>query len=81
MDDRKIDYVSFVRAREAQDAAAIANGDISSVMTMISGMQQQLSDLTDAVNALDTLYHAHSHAYTDIDNTGATLNKTTNTPA
>lgn len=64
---------AFMKARSAQEAAAIANGDISGLIDLIHGLQQQVADLTDA-------FHAHKHAYTDIDNTGTVQNKTTAIP-
>lgn len=87
MQKRQIDQVSFVKARKAYQIAALANGDISSLVDMIAGLQQQVADLIDAlattngnVTALTNTYNAHDHGYTDVDNLAATLNKTTSTP-
>lgn len=49
MSDRVFDPVSFVKARRAQQAADLANGDVTSIINMIAGLQQQVADLTDAL--------------------------------
>lgn len=86
MDKRKIDQVSFIKARKAQQLAALANGDVSSLLDMIAGLQQQVADLTDAqdvtntnVTNLTNAFNTHTHPYTDVDNLGTTLNKNTAT--
>lgn len=87
--------VNFVKARKAQQTAELAAGDVSTLQTQITSLQSQFTtlsnDLLAAQNTIATLqsdlsalqsaYAAHTHAYTDVDNTGATLNKTTGTPA
>lgn len=86
MEERKIDQISFTKARKAQQMAALASGDISSLVTMISALQQQVGDLINAQSATDTAvanlttaYNAHVHNYTDVDNLAVVLNKTTST--
>lgn len=71
---------AFVKARAAQEAAALANGDVSSIINSINGIAQQLSDLINTVSQLQNTYNGHKHGYSDIDNLGATQNKTTSTP-
>jgi hypothetical protein len=87
MEQRKIDQVSFTKARKAQSTAALASGDISSLVTLISALQVQVSDLINAqaatntnVTDLTTAYNAHKHGYTDIDNLAVIQNKITSTP-
>ena len=46
---RAIDVVSFVKARRAQQTADMANGNMTPIINMISALQQQVSDLTDAL--------------------------------
>lgn len=53
MKDRVFDPVSFVKARRAQQTANLANGDITFVLNMIEGLQQQVADLTDALALSD----------------------------
>lgn len=73
MQKRQIDQVSFVKARKAQKIAELSGTDIIALIGMISGLQQQVSDLSDA-------FIAHTHNYTDIDNVGTVQNKTTAIP-
>lgn len=94
MSIRKIDTVSFVKARKAQTTADLANGDITSLVTQLSSLQSQFTTLSDDLNAaqntietlqddlsaLQSAYNTHVHGYTDVDNTGITLNKSTGTP-
>jgi len=78
---RKIDVVSFVKARKAQNTADLASGDVSSLVAQIASLQSQFTTLSNNFTALQNAYNAHVHAYTDVDNTGATLNKTTAIPS
>jgi peptidoglycan hydrolase CwlO-like protein len=73
--------VSFTKARKAQNMAALANGDISSLVNSITQMQQQISDMSDQITALNTDLAEHRHPYTDVDQAGTVLNKTTDTPS
>lgn len=43
----------FVKARRAQQSADLANGDVTSILDMIAGLQQQVADLTDALALTD----------------------------
>lgn len=78
---RKIDLVSFIKARKAQNMAAISSGDITSILDTISAMQQQISDQSDQITALSNALAQHTHPYTDVDQTGTVQNKTTSTPS
>jgi hypothetical protein len=82
----EIDIVSFTRARKAQQTANLANGDVSSLLTQIASLQSQFTTLSNAhtilsnnFTALQNTYTTHTHPYTDVDNLGVTLNKTTGT--
>lgn len=84
---RKLDIVSFVKARRAERQAAIASGDVTSLVNELNTLQQQFTDLADIVvaqgeeiTALQNAYSLHKHGYTDIDQLGVVQNKQTDTP-
>lgn len=79
--NRKLDNFAFSKARQAQTAADLANGDLSSLVAQVNALQGQVSTLSGELSALQNAYNTHTHAYSDIDNTGNTLNKNTNAPA
>lgn len=78
---------AIVLARATNEKVAINNGDISSLISSMEAMQLQLITLTNALTAVDdnvaaltNTFNDHVHAYTDVDNLAATLNKTTSIP-
>ena len=85
---RKIDVVSFIKARKAQQQAALASGDVTSLMQALNTLQGQFIDLADIVlaqdaeiTALQEAFNLHKHNYTDIDQLGAVQNKQTDIPS
>ena len=74
---RKIDLVSFTKARKAQNMAELASGDVSSILSTLTSMQQQISDQSDQITALTNTLVQHTHNYTDVDQAGSILNKIT----
>jgi len=85
---RKIDIVSFTRARRAERQAALASGDVTSLINEINTLQSQFADLVEIVveqgaeiTALQEAFNLHKHNYTDIDQSGAVQNKQTDIPS
>lgn len=85
---RQFDVVSFVKARRAQQTANIANGDITLLLDAIEALQSQVLSMSNALTAAQTTidnlsntYDAHVHGYTDIDQAGTVLNKSTDIPS
>lgn len=84
---RNIDVVSFIKARKALKQAALASGDITSLVNAFNTLQGQFVDLVDLVvaqdaeiTALQNAFNGHKHNYTDIDQLGVVQNKQTDLP-
>lgn len=54
---------------------------IASIQTSISNINLSISSLSDMIAATNQSYSTHTHAYTDIDQTGSALSKNTETPS
>lgn len=76
MSRKTFDPISFVRARKAEQMAIVSMDDIALLLADIEDLQGRCTTLEGQVLALLT----HIHSYTDIDNVGTTLNKTTTAP-
>ena len=80
--------VAFVKARRAEKKAALASGDVSSLVNALNTLQEQFADLVEIVvaqeeeiTALQDALNTHKHNYTDIDQSGAVQNKQTDIPS
>jgi len=86
MRDKKTNS-ALVTAKRAEIKADLGNGDISSILSSITGLQNQVLAIQNdydvllaAHNTLLAAYNLHKHGYTDVDNLATTLNKITSTP-
>lgn len=78
---RNFDPISYVKAREAQAAAALAKGDLSSLIETVNALQIQVANQANQIIILQNAFGAHTHPYTDIDQSGAVQNKQTDIPS
>lgn len=63
-----------------QSVASISE-QIISIQNAISNITTSISGISDEISALSQSHAVHTHAYTDIDQTGSVLSKNTETPS